>query len=86
MEETKYQLLKNQKPYRILTAKEIAEFFGISISSARHLCVTGVRYHKIYTIEPLQAQELEDPKKGIPLWLWKEWDEVRLKINPRAKK
>lgn len=27
MEETKYQLLKNQKPYRILTAKEIADFF-----------------------------------------------------------
>ena len=41
MEETKYQLLKNQEPYRILTAKEIADFFGISISSARHLCVTG---------------------------------------------
>lgn len=53
MEETKYQLLKNQKPYRILTAKEIADFFGISISSARHLCVTGARYHKIYHIEPL---------------------------------
>lgn len=86
MEETKYQLLKNQKPYRILTAKEIAEFFGISISSARHLCVTGARYHKIYRIEHLQAQELEEPKNGIPLWMWKKWDEERLKINPRAKK
>lgn len=82
--EQKYLVLENDKPYKTMTASEVAEHFGLSLRMARNFCSSGKRFRRIYSIERIPEETRFKPR--IPLTLWKEWDEVRLMINPNAKK
>lgn len=82
--EQKYLVLENDKPYKTMTASEVAEHFGLTVKMARSICSSGERFRRNYTVERIPEEARFKP--SIPLTLWKEWDEVRLMINPNAKR
>lgn len=82
--EQKYLVLENDKPYKTMTASEVAEHFGLTVKRARSICSSGERFRCNYTVERIPEEARFKP--SIPLTLWKEWDEVRLMINPNAKR
>lgn len=82
--EQKYLVLENDKPYKTMTASEVAEHFGLTVKRARSICSSGERFRRSYTVERIPEEARFKP--SIPLTLWKEWDEVRLMINPNAKR
>ena len=85
--ELKYQVMDNDNPYKVMTAREVAEHFGITLKRARNLCSTGERFLKRFRIERLTSEEsVPQHACNYPDELLKEWDSVRLRLNPNAKR
>lgn len=84
MAEAVHVLLKNGKVKGHMTCKQIAEFFGFSVSKANTLVHSGEEFLDGYTIE--NNYKSKKAQTAIPATLLREWDRVRLQVNPNAKR
>lgn len=59
--EQKYLVLENDKPYKTMTASEVAEHFGLTVKRARSICSSGERFRRSYTVERIPEEAKYKP-------------------------
>lgn len=80
-----YRLIDNNKVVGEFTQVEIIRMIGITRHTLINYSDVGLTYQKRYRFERIENDPSESSRKE-KLQVLMEWDEVRFKLNPKAKR
>lgn len=77
----KYTMVKNGKTYGDYTVCQISRMLAEGQAAVREAAQSGTEIHG-YTLTEAQTAENENSKRKVLV----EWDEIRFRLNPAARK